>query len=181
MKKFSYIITGLMLLFYCSSSINAAVATPDESTSSQGQETSLRVISSPELMRLTTNWVNEYKKLQPDAGIQVSELPASDFTLSDQLVFVTGESRKSITGQTGFEMAVGRDAIVPVINARNPFMAQIRELGLTADKLAQLFSVNAGQNWEIVSNELKSPMKVSLIENSEIIGTSSQILQGGRL
>jgi glycine cleavage system H lipoate-binding protein/ABC-type phosphate transport system substrate-binding protein len=169
MKKFSYIITGLMLLFFCSSSINAAVASPDELPSSQSQETSLRVVSSPELMRLTTNWVNEYKKLQPDAGIQVSELPASDFTLSDQLVFVTGESRKSITGQTGFEMAVGRDAIVPVINARNPFMAQIRELGLTADKLAQLFSVNASQNWEIVSNELKSPMKVSLIENSEIM------------
>jgi ABC-type phosphate transport system substrate-binding protein len=163
MKNFSYIITGLMLLFFFSS-INAAVATPEKSTASSGQETSLRVISSPELMRLTTNWVNEYKKLQPGVDIVVSEIPEDDFTISDQLVFVTGESWKSLTGQTGFEMAVGRDAIVPVINARNPFMAQIRELGLTADKLALLFSGNAGQNWEIVSNELRSPMKVSLIE-----------------
>jgi glycine cleavage system H lipoate-binding protein/ABC-type phosphate transport system substrate-binding protein len=167
MKNFSYIITGLMLLFFCS--ISTALPTPEKLTASPGQETSLRVISSPELMRLTTSWVNEYKKLQPGVDIVVSEIPGNGFSVSDQLVFVTGESRKSLTGHDGFEMAVGRNAIVPVINARNPFMTQIRELGLTADKLAQLFSGNAGQNWEIVSNELRNPMKVSLIENREIM------------
>ncbi len=167
MKTHPYIITALLLLFFFSS--NSEVASPEKSTASLNQEGSLRLISSPELMRLTTNWVNEYKKFRPDAGIQVSGLPATGFTMSDQLVFVTGEARKTISAQTGFEMAVGRDAIVPVINPRNPFMPQIREIGLTTEKLAQLFTGNAGRNWEIVSNELKSPMKVSLVKNEEIM------------
>ncbi len=174
MKKFSYIITGLMLLFFCSSNFIATSAIPEGSISDPNQETSLNIISSPELMKLTTNWVNEYKKLQPEVSISVSELQGSDFTISNQLVFVTGETRESLTGKTGFEMAVGRDAIVPVINVGNPFMAQIRELGLTPDKLAQLISDPASQNWEIVNSGLKSPMKVSITENREILEQLAQ-------
>lgn len=175
MKKLSYILTGFMLAFFCIASQKATAFTPDASASNITTKSSLEIMSTPELMKLTTNWVKEYKKLYPDADISVSELNEKvDFT---HLSFISGEYTESLSGESTWKMAVGRDAIVHIYNTKNPYADAIKTQGFTADRLAQLFANPNNQNWGILNPEYINPIEVSFAGNSEILNQMAEFLK----
>ena len=65
-------------------------------------------------------------------------------------------------------MVVGRDVIVPIVNAANPYLKEILQKGVTKQQFAQLFTNADKQNWgTLLANGLNSSIHIYML-NDEI-------------
>ena len=66
-------------------------------------------------------------------------------------------------------MVIGHDAIVPVINAKNPMIGEISLRGISAGDLAKLMSDPDKMNWtSIMSDGQKASLKIYMIDNDYV-------------
>ncbi|MGW8317181.1 MAG: hypothetical protein ACWGNV_16410 [Bacteroidales bacterium] len=107
--------------------------------------------SSPELFELTSEWAGVYCTLNPEVEIDV--VKASESTISEtlndspRLSFVTSDFEPEIKGRSLWNVTVGRDIIVPVINARNPFIKEISNQGISQAGLARILTNPENTRW----------------------------------
>ncbi len=146
MKTRIFIIIGLLLLT-CSIASSKEALTGN----SASREGSINVVASPDLYNLTARWASEYCKLNPTLKINV--IKSTDNNLAGLLKtsagigFMSDESFAALDNQPTWNMVVGRDVIVPVINAKNPFMDEIYRKGITPEGLALIFETPGNQKW----------------------------------
>lgn len=148
MKHFSVLIIGLSFLFYCKS--GSCSGTSDNQTGVQpniSAEQTLNILSSPELNSLTTNWANEYGRLNPTMKFAISNTPDNQTITGSYISFISDENSETINDETNWKMVIGRDAIVPVFNAKNPMLNEIYRQGISIEEFAQLFTNPEKQNW----------------------------------
>jgi len=136
----------LLLLSYSIADCKEVVAT--KTPSRQG---SVNVFTSPDLYNLTMKWANEYANLNPEVKINVIKAAeknvAGSLNTEVGIGFITDESYKSLNNQSIWNMIVGRDMIVPVMNALNPFRDEIYRKGITPEGLAWILEKPEKQNW----------------------------------
>jgi glycine cleavage system H lipoate-binding protein/ABC-type phosphate transport system substrate-binding protein len=147
----------LLLLSYSIADCKEVVAT--KTPSRQG---SINVFTSPDLYNLTMKWANEYASLNPEVKINVIKAAGKNAACSlnteGGIGFITDEFYKSIDNQTIWNMVVGRDVIVPVMNALNPFRDEIFRKGITTEGLARILGNPEKQNWgTLVGNTQNIP------------------------
>ncbi|MDP2890108.1 MAG: hypothetical protein Q8P34_14225 [Bacteroidota bacterium] len=168
MKNFSVLIIGLSLLFFCKTSLGNEQT--DNQTGVQTKtsaENTLNILSSPELNNLATNWAIEYGRLNPDMKIAVSNMTENQTTTVNDLSFISEE-----TGETAWKMVIGRDAIVSVVNAKNPMLNEVYRQGISAEEFAQLLSNPEKQNWETMIDGGKNVRINYFIINNESVKTN---------
>jgi glycine cleavage system H lipoate-binding protein/ABC-type phosphate transport system substrate-binding protein len=168
MKNISVIIIGLSLLFYCTTGLCYGATDDQPGAPATGPAgNSIQVVSSPELTGLATNWADEFARLNPSVKITVGAV--TDIQGSNSLSFMTDENPAVVTEQNTWKMVVGRDATVGIINARNPLLEQINRQGISAEKLAQLFSSSDKHNWgSLISGSPDAPFNTYFIENEKV-------------
>lgn len=169
MKTLAYLITGLLLSVF----INHADATPAGSPADPNDQTSVMVTSTPELMPLATMWANAYNKLDAKKQVSVSEMKSPAEGLEGKISLMGDADVSSLHLPQAWRMAVGRDAVVPVINKNNPLLAEITARGLSPESLARLLTSN-GQNWEIIKDGVKNPMNIMISDNPSVISQLSE-------
>lgn len=151
-------LTIALLLLSCIYAVSK-VAESGELNSSSG---SINVTTSPELYNLTMKWANEYCRLNPTQKINVSkasENNVSEMIRSGEIVFISEESYRKLNNHSAWSMVVGRDVIVPVMNAKNPLIDEIYLKGITTVKLAQIISNPENGNWgDLIGNAQKVPL-----------------------
>ncbi|MDP3431381.1 MAG: hypothetical protein Q8T04_00225, partial [Bacteroidota bacterium] len=168
MKNFSVLIIGLSLLFFCKTSMGNEQT--DNQTGVQPKtsaENTLNILSSPELNNLATNWAIEYGRLNPDMKIAVSNMTDNQKATGNDLSFITEE-----IGETAWKMVIGRDAIVSVVNAKNPMLNEIYRQGISAEEFAQLLGNPEMQNWETMIDGGKNARINYFIINNESVKTN---------
>ncbi|MEN8201977.1 MAG: substrate-binding domain-containing protein [Bacteroidota bacterium] len=107
--------------------------------------------SSPELYELTSEWALVFSKLNPEVDIEV--LKTSESSIAEninnkaQLSFVTSQFESEIYDRSLWKVIVGRDVIVPVINARNPFIQEIYKQGISPAGLARILNNPEHTTW----------------------------------
>ncbi len=165
MKNVSVIIIGLSLLFYCKTSlgnVNTGNQTGVQATTPT--EDKLNIMSSLELNNLATNWAAEYGRLNPDMKIAVSNMTDNQTITGSELSFISEE-----IGETAWKMAVARDAIVSVINAKNPMLNEIYRQGISAEEFARLLGNPEMQNWEtMIDGGKNAPINYFIINNASV-------------
>jgi phosphate transport system substrate-binding protein len=115
------------------------------------------------LYPLVVKWGEEFQKLHPDVKVDVSAGGAGK-GIADalhnnvNLGMVSREVRTEEITQGAWGLTVARDAVLPTINANNPYIKEILAKGITKDKLHQIW----------ISNELKTW--------GELLGTNSKEL-----
>lgn len=127
-----------------------------ESEKSASPEGSLNVIASADLYNLTLTWANEYKILHPEVKINVKE--SSDNSIKDWLngeeggiAFISQALTGKISDPSIWKIVVGRDVIVPVMNARNPHLDEICRKGITPNGLFRTLENQQSMNWGILA------------------------------
>lgn len=170
MKTFSFFIIGLSLLFFCNKGLCNAIA--DGQTGSPNKTSAantLNILSSPELSKLATNWADEYGKTNPSLKVTIKELPENRVTVGNSLCFISDQNQELLNDETKWKMVIGRDAVVPIINAKNQLLNEIYLQGISTEKLAQLLANPEKQNWNsLVSNNQNSPIHLYIIDNPAI-------------
>src|SRR5659263_404309 len=155
MKTRICLIIGLLLLNY--SILDSKEVTPGNAPTPQG---SLDVFTSPDLYNLTMTWVNEYGSLNPNLKINV--VKAANNEISDRLNtkegigFIADDTYNTLNNQSVWNMVVGRDVIVPVMNAANPFRDEIYRKGITPAGLARILKNQETQSWGMLVGNTKS-------------------------
>jgi len=125
----------------------------------------------PELADLATKWASEYNSLNPDKNIKVikitdnNTLPGS----SQNLSFISKVSQPSIGNEKSRIIVVGRNVIVPVVNAGNPFLNEIMKKGISQSQFAQVFNNPEKQNWgTLLANGQNADVHLYLVNDESI-------------
>lgn len=170
MKTFSFFIIGLSLLFFCNKGL--CHANSDGQTGSPNNTSAtntLHILSSPELNKLATNWVDEFGKVNPSLKIAVKDLPENQVPESSFLSFISDQNRELINDDTKWKMVIGRDAVVPIINAKNPLLNEIYDQGISTEKLVQLIANPEKQEWKsLISTDQNSSIHYHIVDNPAI-------------
>ena len=170
MKNFSILVIGLSLLI-CS---HAAVAlnSTDNAGKASGVQTrtgTFKVSSSQELFHLAQTWVSEYKQVNPSVGISLDELQSASVPATDHLNLISGAETVTLNNGSSWNMVVGRDVIVPIVNAKNPMLIGLRQFGISPDKIALLLNGGANKTWSaFVPNGQNVPVQLYL-SNEEVV------------
>jgi len=155
MKTRICLLIGFLLLNYSIADSKEVVT-----GNSQTQQGSINLFTTPYLYNLTTKWVNEYESLNPKLKINLAK--STDAEIAEKLKsgeglgFIANESYAALGNQPTWNMVVGRDVIVPVMNAANPFHDEIYQKGISSDKLARIFENPEKQNWGMLLDNIQN-------------------------
>ena len=170
MKNISILLIGLSLLIFGHSTL--AVGNPDnpkELPTTQSGSKTINVSTSPELYNLAMNWVNEYEKFNPSVKILVAKMEGLNAQSTSRLSFFVDENNRMVIDNSNWKMVVGRDVIVPVVNAKNPMLNLLHQQGISPVKFALLFDNPAKRNWSaIVQNGQNVSLQFYIPNNEEI-------------
>ncbi len=130
------------------------------------QEGSINLFTSPNLYNLTMKWANEYTTLNPKVKINVVKATDNNvpgmLNSSGGIGFIADESFMVSNNQGVWNMVVGRDVIVPIMNAANPFRDEIYKKGITAEGLVKLLGNPEKQNWGMLVGNTKNSTDIPL-------------------
>ena len=121
---------------------------------SPSQEGSINVFTTPELYNLTLKWVDEYGLLNPTLKIKL--IKAEDNNTSGMLQtgggigFIGDGSLVAHNNQSIWNLVVGRDIIVPIMNKKNPLREEIIKRGITSKGLTGILETPEKQNWGLL-------------------------------
>ncbi len=149
MKKLVLVLIGATLMF-SSQAGNFLNSGGDEQKSSDVKG-SMTISSTPDLFKLATGWASEYSVINPKIKINVVSLADQTGDLStgtgDNLAFISNESNPALVDGSKWKMVIGRDAIVPVMNSSNPYLAEIIRQGISAAEFAGFFNSPDQHTW----------------------------------
>ncbi len=145
MKSAKTMTIAMAMLFITMTVIQGA---PEEKGVSGKNE--LQLVCSPELESLANQLVKDYSKEHEGAQIQVT--PVGDYdvygTLREGTVaLVKKDCVAGLKGKHYFKMVVGRDAIVPLMNANHPQRDLIMENGISAEGFARIYTSPGNITW----------------------------------
>jgi glycine cleavage system H lipoate-binding protein/ABC-type phosphate transport system substrate-binding protein len=158
MRTRIFLIIGLLFL-----SCNFANSKEAEIGNNPSREGTIKVFTSPEIYNLTMRWTSEYSNLNPKLKVEV--IKAADANIPRMLRngagigFITNETNAAFSNQTVWNLVVGRDVIVPVMNAANPLMEEITRIGVTSKGLARVLENPDNHNWgKLLNNDKNIPL-----------------------
>ncbi len=145
MKPAKTMTIGMAMLFITMSAIQGA---PEEKGAPGKNE--LQLVCSPELENLANQLVNDYRN--ENEGTQIQVTPVNDQEVYGTLrkgtiALVNKDCLAGLKGEHYFKMVVGRDAIVPLINANHPQRDLIMKNGISAEGFARIYQTPGNITW----------------------------------
>ena len=171
MKNLSILLIGLSFTMLVSTAFSQS--RPDNSKTvpaNQVVANEVKVTSSPELYHLAQGWVNDFSKSDPSVTISLDKIMGSEAMNIDHLTLVTDQNDKVVYDQSNWRMIIGRDVIVPIMNAKNPMLNLLYQKGISQKKFAQMFNDPSSRNWAAMVKEGQSvQMQLFIPDNKEIL------------
>ena len=128
------------------------------------------------LYPMTVMWAEEFQKIHPKVRIDISAGGAGK-GMTDALsgmvdlgMFSREVSVEEIN-QGAWYIAVTRDAVLPTVNAKNPFLADILKKGLKQEDFMQIFLEDRPHNWSDYFNG-SSPQGINVYTRSDACGAA---------
>ncbi len=134
----------------------------------QQSNPTLQIVSSPEIYDLVSNWVAGYGNLNPGQKIEL-RLQSEETVMEEGNLYLLANNHPSLANlETAWKLVIGHDLVVPVINAKNPLLAEINVKGFTADDFAQLISEKS--DWSmVIKGASNTPVKSYIADNQNVI------------
>jgi glycine cleavage system H lipoate-binding protein/ABC-type phosphate transport system substrate-binding protein len=168
MKTKVLVFIGVALLF-CSNVFSKEEVAKDN----QAQKGSISVLTTPELYDLATKWATEYSSLNP--GLKINVINSNDAKTTNvseagaNFGIIAGDHAAANMSEPLWKMSVGRDVIVPVISSKNPFLDELYQKGISAEKFGLLFNNPGKEAWgTILGNSQNAPVHLYIV-NDEIV------------
>ncbi|HLN55151.1 MAG TPA: hypothetical protein VK207_04105 [Bacteroidales bacterium] len=160
MKKILYILATLALLCSSVSGINNTSVVPGPD--------SIFLQSTSELKDLVRKWSDEYKSATPGQMISVKEVSSMSEPGKSSIVITQDKDLRLMTDDNRIRIVVGRNVVVPVVNAENPFLEDIRQKGITPGKIKLLLEDQP--TWgDLLSGAQDKPVKFHYINDPLVV------------
>ncbi|NQV01150.1 MAG: hypothetical protein HQ542_00760 [Bacteroidia bacterium] len=182
MKNRIFLFIGLFLLT-CSYTTygNERSSKKTASGNNPQMESVIQIQSTPDLFKITEMWAKEYGKLNPGVNIEVIQLSQAQQKTGLEgggVTFVSREDIEAFEDNDLWKVIVGSDAIVPVINSKNPFLNKINKQGVSPEELARLFKHPEKQTWGmLLDNGQDAPVHYYRINNDAIQSQAAYFLK----
>jgi len=176
MKPTILLFIGLFLLLLCGS-VSSKEFTSKNKALHQG---SASIMCTPDLYELASKWASEYSILNPGMKIKVINTKYENIDLGtrENLSFISDKSVAVMNNETNWKMVIGRDVTVPVMNAGNPFLAEILQRGVSPELFAQIFKNPEKQHWgSLLSSGQTAPVHIYIINDESIKARVAEFLQ----
>lgn len=167
MKSFKYqVFLSLSLMVFMSFS----------SCNQKTKEKSISISGAFALYPLTVKWAEEYQKLHPEVTIDVSAGGAGKGMtdvlsgMVDLAMFSRTVSTEEVT-KGAWNISVARDAVIPTINASNPYIGIIMKQGLTKDQFTDIYVRNKINLWKQLIPSAKAE-KINIYTRSDACGAA---------
>ena len=142
------------------------------SGSASGQEhkeaQKITVVSSPELVELTSHWATSFSEKHPGVEIQITEASPKNKRLEKvgEKLVITSKAGEFKQDKQPWKVTLGRRAVVPVINSNNPLCDEISKCGVT-DKELQDVLTGRVTSWGSILDNSNSNEKIHYLQCDE--------------
>lgn len=138
-------------------------------TQNASTKETITVWNTPDVQELTTTLILEYGKLNPNLEIRTGLLNDQGFTenLNETagLAFFSQESDVVFKDPSLMKMVVGRNVIVPVMNAENPFNSIIEQYGISVKNLRDVIAADKADWGIFLENDSKELLQVYVLND----------------
>ncbi|MCF8297818.1 MAG: hypothetical protein K9J13_09770 [Saprospiraceae bacterium] len=167
MKATTLLFVSFLLLNFSIASSN------DEITQNPSLKGETNVYCIPDLYNLTTIWAGEFCILHPNLKINVIKISESSIAEAlngdKNLCFISKEYYSKLNTNPIWQMKVGRDVTVPIINSKNPYLDEIYKQGVSSEKFIQAFTSSEEIMWgTILGNDQNVPLNCYMIDDGSV-------------
>jgi len=131
------------------------------------QQKEFTVVSTPELYQLASALTGTFNLIKPANHVNVinSAANTSASVVKENQLYISNTYQQMDIPETSWNMIIGRNILVPIFNAENPFAEKVLQHGISAEKLAQIINNPEMQNWGTLVDEGKnSPLRFFVID-----------------
>ena len=148
-----------------------SISSRNETQNAFDKET-ITVWNTPETHELINELILEYGKLNPNLEIKNELLNDQGFTenLNEKagVIFYSQQSVVAFKDPTLLKMVIGRNVIVPVMNAENPFYPIIEQNGISVKNLRDIIAADKA-DWNILREiDSKELLQVYLLNDESV-------------
>ncbi len=164
MKYLFLFCLGLSILI-CNPAVCRAASDPvNPLTENKGN--TINLVISPELQNLAADLTREYEKLNPGTKFLVRYIDGNDAGKPGTALMLTTHETAS---PSGFNINIGHNVIVPVMNAKNPMSGEIAHRGITSREFASLVAGGEKISWsDLIKNGPNQHVNVYMIDNNNL-------------
>ena len=168
MKTRIYLFIALFLL-----TCSFADSKEAENRNNPSVKGSINVFASPATYNLAIKWASEYCSLNPKLKINVinstDKAIVSLLNKEEGIGFVTEESYAGLSNHSNWKIVVGRDVIVPVMNASNPLREEIYRKGISTESFARILESPDNQDWgKLLGSSPNSPIHILIANEASV-------------
>jgi glycine cleavage system H lipoate-binding protein/ABC-type phosphate transport system substrate-binding protein len=154
MKTQFYIFIALLLFSFIHLG-NNKLAAQETAT----KNITVRIASTPDLYQLTSQWAAEFSRTNPQINVTVLKLTENHvsgmFKTDASLGFVSSENMQKADINNLWKMEVAKDALVPVINSKNPFLNELQTHNVSPEIIAQILLSPQSRQWNLFPKSTK--------------------------
>lgn len=158
--------TALILTLILAGAAAGSLAPASAQTSTAELRGRLSISGAWALYPLALKWAEEFQRLHPGVRVDVQAGGAGK-GIADVLAgavdigMVSRDVNPAETGRGALAVAVAKDAVVPTLSRRNPFLPDILGRGLKKEELATIWITGAATSWdELLGRKGKTPIHV---------------------
>lgn len=178
MKTKILTIAGILLFFVCGNVNSKDVTSKHDAV----QQESITVVSTPELYSMASKWAGKYAILKPEVKINLVNISDNSANSDASFSFVSTQSMPSNSNEMNWKMVIGRDVIVPIINAGNPYLTKLMRQGVSQEKFAQIFNNQDKQNWvTLITDAQKASIHIYMINDESVKAGVSKFLESNKV
>jgi phosphate transport system substrate-binding protein len=162
MKNISIILLSLLILLV------TGCKSPSGNKNSESSELTgyISLSGAFALYPMAVMWADEFRKENPGVKIDISaggagKGMADALSKMIDLGMVSREISPQEIAQGAWFVALTKDAVLPTINEGNPFLKELKETGVSKEKLIKLFVTGEIKTWEeLIGKPAKTPVHV---------------------
>jgi glycine cleavage system H lipoate-binding protein/ABC-type phosphate transport system substrate-binding protein len=131
------------------------------------------IFSTKAMYPLASQWAAGFTRTNPDQPIRiepfVKEDPESLDGIQGQIGFMTGSEVEQLTRKPAWQIVVGREVVVAVMNSNNPFREQLNSRGISAAALSSSITKPGMQLWgNLLEGNYSQPIHYYIINDKQV-------------